>query len=60
MDIIAPFSDIDHFLFLTDKEIIAYGDGGNSVGWGLYVRRPKKGRRGLKPRRILNKNFFYT
>ena len=59
MDIIAFFCDIDHFYFyLKDEEIIAYSKGGNSVGWDLHVRGPKKGRCGLKPRQILNKNLF--
>ena len=37
MDIIALFCDIDYFLFLKDKEIVAYSEGGNSVGWDLHV-----------------------
>ena len=37
MDIIALFCDINHFLFLKDKEIVAYRKGGNSAGWDLYV-----------------------
>ena len=32
MDIIALFCDIDYFLFLKDKQIVAYSKGGNSVG----------------------------
>ena len=34
MDIIALFCDINHFLFLKDKQIVAY-TGGNSEGWDL-------------------------
>ena len=38
MDIIALFCDIDHFYFyLKDKEIMAYSEGGNSVGRDLHV-----------------------
>ena len=31
MDIIALFRDINHFLFLKDKQIVGYGKGENSV-----------------------------
>ena len=58
MDIIALFCGIDHFLFFRDKQIVAYSKGSNSVGWDLYAHSPKEGKRGLKPRRILNKAFL--
>ena len=35
-DIIALFCDIDHCLFLKDKQIVAYSKGRNSAGW-IYV-----------------------
>ncbi len=37
MDIIAVFCDIDYFLFLKDKQIVAYSNGRNSTGWNLHV-----------------------
>ena len=49
MDIIALFCDIDYCLFPKDKQIVAYSMEGNSAGWDLHIRRPKKGRCGLKP-----------
>ena len=42
MDIIALFCDINHFLFLKDRQIVAYSKGGNSADWDLYVRRSQK------------------
>ena len=41
------------FKDFKDKQIVAYRKRGNSAGWDLYVREPKKGRRGLKPRRTI-------
>ena len=46
MNIIALFCDIDHFLFLRDKQIVAYSKGGDLAGWNLHIRRPKTGRCG--------------
>ena len=42
MDIIALFRDINHFLFLKDKQITAYGNGGNSMDWIYTFACPKK------------------
>ncbi len=33
MNIIALFRDINHFLFLEDKQIATYGKKGNSADW---------------------------
>ena len=47
VDIIALFCDIDYFLFLPDKGIVAYSEEGNSASWNLHVRGDQKGRHGL-------------
>ena len=47
MDIITLFCDIDYFLFLPDKGIVAYSEAGNSASWNLHVRGDQKGRHGL-------------
>ena len=42
MDIIALFCDIDYFLFLKDKQIVAYSNGWNSADRTYTSAAPKK------------------
>ena len=58
MNIIALFYDIDYFLFLKDRQIIAYSNGRNSADWNLYIREPKKREARFETAPPLNKNFF--
>ena len=58
VDIITLFCDIDYFLFLSDKGIVAYSEEGNSASWNLHVRDPKKVGAGSNRAHLKQEPFF--